>query len=332
MASRLTLWVDTLTQSLVSGWRGLVSAHEPKFTIGSDLEICVRRVRKPTIASGEVVEVPFASNDEVAVYLGDRAGRPYDGKWHLTFNGTSTEFMGWNASASDVEKALNLTSTVSSVGGVSVVQLNRDIYKISFLIKGARSSFTGSGVSLFPSSSVIVGVAQEGSPTQYAVFTVMLRQTALAALTTMVPEQACQAAVLQVKPDIWDVYLTSDAKDGYFTMSIDGGEPFSVSVFEQGESLQTKLGAGFAAMRSGDFRWRIVKSNGSSFTASIGSSSKIISFSGVVGTIKIDSQEALEFLSGRAYSDTTIEVVQVFENGRETLVQSRCRLQNKIYE
>jgi hypothetical protein len=279
-----------------------------------------------------MVELPFEEGDSVRVFVGDRAGRPYDGKWYVTYNGVSSEYIPSNAFAPELERILNTTYTISNEGGVSVVQLNRDIYKVTFLMKGARTALTGNGVSLFPSGTVTFSQVQAGTATDYAVYSIMLRQTALASLTEMEAEDDCVAMVQELKPDTWDVYLTSDAKDGYFTMAIDDDEPIRVSVFEDYSTFKTLVGAGFTVQRVGDFRWRIVKLNGESFTPSIVSSSEIISFGGVVGTIAVESQEAVEFLSGRAYSETTLEVVRDYSGGRETLVQARCRLQNKVYE
>lgn len=328
---RTYLWADSLNNRLVSGWRGLVSAMRPQFRRGDEIPLTIRWVEVPMVAGGEMSEVVLPVGSSYALYVGKRAERPFGGSFFVTYNGVDSELIPFNATASELEARLNRVSSISNTSGVTVSQVNADIFKITFIQKGARTALTVNGVSLMPSGEGKVDIVQAGDASNYHVLTLSLRQLPCGVCTVFTPEPACVANVESLKDDIADVYLVNDAKGGYFTMAIDAGEPISVSVFEDPSTLQAKLGAGFTVLRAGDWRWRIQKSDGSAFVPTIVSSAEIISFNGVEGVLSTDTQEAYEYLSGQRFSDAVIEIIRDFEDGSQMVVQTHCTLLNKIY-
>lgn len=328
---RTYLWADSLNNRLVYGWRGLVGASTPRFRRGDEIPITVRWVMPPRAAGGEMSELVLPLGNSYAVYVGRRAERPLGGQFYVSYGGVDSRFIDLNANASVLERELNRIATVSATGGVSVMQLNGDIAKITFLQKGARTALTVNGKSLFPASEGVFTVIQEGDVNNYHVVAFKLRQLPLGSCTTFEAEPACEAEVEQLKPDIWDVYLTSDAKDGGFDMSIDDEEPITVSVFEDYETFQSKLPTGFNVTRVGDYRWRIQKNDGTAFTAEIVSSSNIVSFNGVQGTLVITGSDSDEFLSGKAFAGAFIEINRENIDGSELVVQTPCVVLNRIY-
>ena len=326
------LWVDSLNNRLVHGWRGLVEARSPMFRRGDTVKLTIRWVIKPATAGSQMEEVPLQAGDDVSVYVGKRESQPYGGDWYITYGGEDSDLIPCNAPASLLQERMNRMATVSAAGGVNVSQMNGDVYKITFVRKGTRTAITASGLSLFPQSDAIIETLSAGSGSSYAITTLSLRQRPIATGGAFVAEAPAIAMVEELKSDIWDLYLTSDAKDGYFTITVDDGTPILVSVFEDPASLQAKLGAGYSVIRAGDFRWRIQSDSQEAFTLAIDSYSEIISFSGLVGTVDFDTQEAFEFLSGLRFSDAVIEIIRLNDFGVEMLVQAPCTVFNKVQQ
>lgn len=328
---RTYLWADSLNNRLVGGWRGLVSALIPNFRRGDEIPITVRWVSPPTIAAGEMSEVVLPIGDSYALYVGRRAERPFGGHYYVSYDGEDTELVSFDATPEELERQLNRVPAISNTGGVTVSRLNGDICKITFLQKGARETFTAIGRSLFPDSEGVFSVVQVGDASNYHVVAFKLRQLPIGQCTSFTAEPACTAAVQEINTSTWDVYLTSDAKDGYFVMTIDDGDEIEVSVFEDYSTLKTKIGAGFTVSKVGDFRWRIQKDDGSAFTPAIESYADIISFSGVQGTLVMTDGQADEFMSGKAYAGAFLEIIRDNVDGSQMVVQTPCVALNKIY-
>lgn len=328
---RTYLWADALNNRLLGGWRGLVGAKTQQFRRGDLVPITIRWVQPPTVAGGDMSEVVLPVGDTYAVYVGRRAEKPFGGQYYIAYDGEDTELIPYDTEPLALERVLNRLVSVSNAGGVSVSQLNKDIYKITFLQKGARSAFTANGKSLFPTSEGAFTVVQQGDASNYHVVAFKLRQLPIGQCLSFTQEPACSAVAEQVKADIWEVYLTSDAKDGYFTMVIDQGEPIQISVFEDYSTFAQKLGANYNVIRAGDFRWRIERTDGTGFEAAIVSSEEIVSFSGVQGVLEMTDGEADEFLSGKAYAGAYLEIIRNNDDGSQLVVQVPCVTLNKIY-
>lgn len=328
---RTYLWADALNNRLLGGWRGLVGAKTPQFRRGDLVPIVIRWVEVPMVSGGDMSEVLLPAGDTYAVYVGRRAEKPFGGQYYITYDGEDTEMIPYDAPPEVIERALNRVPAVSNTGGVSITQLNKDICKITFLQKGSRLAFTANGKSLFPSSDGVFSVIQQGDANNYHVVAFKLRQLPVGQCLSFTQEPACVAEVEQVKADIWEVYLTSDAKDGYFTMAIDDGEPIQISVFEDYSTFTQKLGANYNVIRAGDFRWRIERIDGTGFEAAIVSSEEIVSFSGVQGVLEMTDGEADEFMSGKAYAGAHLEIIRNNEDGSQMVVQVPCVVLNRIY-
>lgn len=328
---RTVLWVDSLNNRLVNGWRGFTSAQKPRFRQGDSFPLVVRWIDPPMIAASEMEEQTLASGESYSVLVGKRGEKPFSGTWYASYGGDDSPLIAWDASPADVADAINRIPSVSNAGGVYVSQANNGVYKVSFLLKGTRSAFTVNGDSLFPVSEAEIKVITAGSETAYCVLSLALRQKPLAIGTNFVDEAACVAQATQLKQDIWDLSLSTDAKDGYFTFSINAGQPIKCSVFEDYLTLQAKVGSDFTVTKEGDFRWRIAKNDGSAFTATIVSSSEIVSFGGKVCTLSLDTQAAYEFLSGAQYADSVLEVARTWTGGQQMIVQVACQVSNKVY-
>lgn len=324
MAVPLVFWIDSANNKLAGGWNSFVSAPKPLFKQGDEVEVVLRWIKRPVYANSSMEEIPFGSSI-INFEIGNRGWRPTAGKWYLQFDGENTELLDYNVSAEDLENILNTNPTVVSAGGVSVTRINSDGYKVVYAEDGAQSAPVGYGEGLSPISDIIVNTVSAGSASTKAVFYIYLRQSIVSSVTSdWDVEDSVIALAQEVKPDIWDVYLSGQPKDGYFKIAIDEGTPVSVSVFATQEDLEALVGEDYTVHKVGDYNWRIYANDKSAFDVSVTSSSDIISFSGMKATVLIDSLKAAEMLAGLSETNTTLQVSVINAERQDTILQTPC--------
>lgn len=329
MSNRITFWIDSANNRLAGGWNSFVYAGKPSFKQGDAVEVLLRWIKRPTQNTSFMEEIPWGSTD-ISFEVGNIGWKPTGGKWYLNYDDYSTDLIEYGALASDVELALNTLTPIVEAGGVSVIQSNEDGYKVIFEENGERSAISGYGEALVPTSNVVVQTVASGSPTTKAVFWITLRQTIVTEeVGNWETEPLCEAAVQQVKPDIWDVYLTSQPQDGEFSISIDGGEPVVITIYDHASTVQDAIGAGYSVSKQGDYRWRIKNDSETAFVVTIENDSNIVSFEGKTNTILFDDQLVSEMLSGNAMTSAMLEIAITEAGNRQTLLSTPCSITSK---
>lgn len=324
MANPIIFWIDSFNNRLAGGWNSFVFASKPTFKQGDEVQVILRRIRRPEFSPSSMVEIPFGAAT-IDFEIGNRAWRPVAGSWYIQHDGNNTELIEYNASAESIENALNSVHSIVVAGGVSVTRINEDGYKVVFAVDGEQTALTGFGEALSPISSVIVNSITLGSVNTKAVFYIYLRQSVVSEVTTVWSSETPVVAVAQeLKQDIWDIYLSGQPRDGSFVLSIDDGEPVEVSVFSSPEEVATLVGAGFTVTSVGDYRWRISKDDFTAFTAEVISSANIVSFSGKTANVLLDSMKVAEMLSGITEINTTLQISVTESGKRDTILQTPC--------
>lgn len=271
-------------------------------------------------------------NKDLSLVIGNRAWKPTGGNWYLNFDDESTDLLEYNCTAETLENTLNSTPAFVVAGGVTVTQSNDDGYKVVFNKNGAQGAITGIGDALSPTSRVLVTQVAAGSESTKAVYWIQLRQTTVSVeLGAWEQEDPCTASATQVKPDIWDVALSSQPKDGSLSITVDDGDPINFSVFATAEWLQETLGVGYTVSKQGDFIWRI-KTDGTPMTVAIADDSNIVSFSGVQNNIYLDDLKVSEMLSGLTETMTTFEIILTEDGNSQSLLKIPCFVVGKTTE
>jgi hypothetical protein len=330
MAPPLTFWIDSYSNRLAANWNSFVFAGRPEFRQGDAVPVLLRWIQRPALSTSFMEEIPFGNYD-IMFEVGNIGWRPSGGQWYLNNEDYSTDLIEWNAEASDVEVKLNSILPIVQSGGVRVTRSNDDGYKIIFVENGVREPITGFGEGLVPTCNVVVSTVTLGSESTKAVFWVTLRQIIVSEeVGNWTTEAACTAAVSQLKPDIWDVYLTSQPQDGNFSISVDAGSPITISVLETPASFQTKLGAGFVVTKQGDYTWRIRSDDGSAFTVTIEDDANIVSFVGKENTILLNDQLVSEMLSGLSMTSSMLEISILADGNKQTILSIPCTVVGKV--
>jgi hypothetical protein len=330
MADPIVFWIDSAKNRLAAGWNQFIFAPNPSFKQGDTLDVILRWVKRPTIGNTSMEEISW-EGQTVSFEVGNIGWKPVAGKWYMNFESESTELIDYNASAEDVETALNSTSSILEAGGVSVTQASSDGYKIVFVDNGTRTAPSGSGEPLIPTSNVVVNTVTLGSATTKAVFWVTLRQTIVTEeVGDWESEETCTADVQSIKPDIWDIYLTSQPQDGSFIISIDEEEPVIISVFDDAQTIEDIIGDGFSVSKQGDYRWRIKNDSEDPFTVTVEDDSNIVSFNGIKNKILFDDVLVSEMLNGSSLSSAMLQISVQKNGNRSTILSTSCTITSRV--
>lgn len=329
MADPIVFWIDSASNRLAAGWNQFIFAGKPTFKQGDALSVLLRWVKRPNTSNSFMEEVPWGNKD-ISFEVGNIGWKPMAGEWYLNYDDYSTELIDYKATASDLELALNTIVPIVEAGGVSVTQYASDGYKVIFREDGTRLPLSGYGEGLIPTSNVIVDTITLGSATTKAVFWITLRQTIVTEeVGNWENEDACEAAVESIKPDIWDIYLTSQPQDGEFSVSLNGGDPIVISVFATPSTIQDALGSGYSVSKQGDYRWRVKNDAETAFVLTVEEDTDIVSFHGKKNTILFDRQLISEMLSGSSLTSAMLEISVMESGNRQTLLSVPCTITSK---
>lgn len=305
---RYTFWVDPLANRLVAGWANPLVSNKVVFKQGDTASVTIRKVESQTWQQGSMVEIPFTG--DVTVTIGNRNARPIAGYWTLTYGESTTDFLSFDACQEDVERLLNGLVDIAIAGGVTVIQLYGDSYKVVFNETGVREELTADSIGLMPDSISSIVSAKIGSPTQQAVFIVTLRQNDLAEQGFWEAEEPVEAVAAQVNAYTWEFYLTNDPQGGYFSIAFNGDAPIEIPCYTRLQDIQALIGTDYTVSQWGDFRWRVVENTQTAFDLSIDSSDNIISFHGVTGTLSFTSSSIVEATSAQQKVDAFMEITE----------------------
>src|SRR5207249_5649651 len=75
---------------------------------------------------------PIIATEEQTVTVTGAGGKGGGGTFTLTFNGQTTTALAYNATAAQVQAALNALSSVGGVGGSVTVSLANGVYSVAF--------------------------------------------------------------------------------------------------------------------------------------------------------------------------------------------------------
>lgn len=167
--------MDTTQQKCVFHAAGI--SKMPDLTLGAEgvalgeMEFSLVRKNKAMPNAADAF-FAFASNDYdgTGLDMNKILIQSYDCRWlsggtfTLTYGADTTAALAWNATAQEVEDALNALTSITSAGGVSVTGDVDTGYTVTFDSNGDRTAITGAVVSGMPGGcSVLAEVSQEGT-------------------------------------------------------------------------------------------------------------------------------------------------------------------------
>jgi hypothetical protein len=108
---------------------------------------------------------------------------PTAGTFTVTYGANTTSALAYNITAAAFQTALNALASITSAGGVIVTKVG-DNYTIEFNSTGDRTAFTANTGALFPLSTAVISVVQDGTGTAPEIVIFHVRQSSVVNATS----------------------------------------------------------------------------------------------------------------------------------------------------
>lgn len=343
----LTLWIDSAKNSLMSGWQTSSNAVTPTLKQGDTLGIELHWVRAVESAGTVMEEIAWSPSATMTLAVGNVDALPTFGSYTLTFGGDETTPLAFNATASQVQTALNALASITAVGGITVSTQGKT-FRIVFNTAQVLVDTLGYGDNdLFPSTSIGIVPARVGTATVKPIYHLSLKQSPAAATETFTNQDDATATVTVVKTaaftgdrKIWRLAISPAPKEGSFNLSYEVGGVQNAGITLQptasaqdvadGLNSLTTFNAGWFVTKSGQYSWDIsTTANYSNLTADDGG---LISFNAKYCELSLNSVDMENLLGGKASVNATLELEVIQSGIRQTLIQTPVRIVNDLID
>ena len=340
----LTLWIDSNTGTLLSGWQSLSSASQPVLKQGDNIGVELHWVSN--FQGGAMTELEFPVSATMALAIGRLDTAPTAGSFTLTYGGFTTGVLAYNATATEVQTALNALSSIASDGGVTVSAVTTT-YRIVWNSKVVPSSTLSIGSNeLYPSCSTGINNVKTGSLTQKQIYQLHIKQSPIANVTSFVNQDAAVISVSVIHASafsgdskVWRATIAPEPRDGSFLLSFQIGsttyttDPISIfaTSSEVADLLNAKSNQLWSCVKTGSYSWDI--STTSTTVVSLSASGAgIISFNSKYGVLSLNTAEVEDFLAGNV-SDTAYMEVELDSSGtKKTILQTQVSVNNDLID
>lgn len=345
----LVLWVNPDTNSIMSGWNSSAVLPTPTFKQGDTVRIELHLVRM-TDSSGKVMEeLTWSPSANIKLAIGKVQAPPTFGTYTLSFGSDETAPISFDATATEMEDAINAMAGITAIGGVSV-SVQGTAYRIVFNSTGALPfALNYNENDLFPTSSIGVAVARTGTSTVKAIYQVQIKQSPVASVNNFAGNTLCEAGVTSIKTSsftgdtkVWRILLNPAPKDGSFSLAYtDGGSPFTTSPIipeAVAVDVQTALtnannipNSDWTVSKSGSYQWDISTTKASISAVTVDGSG-LFDYSGKVGLLSLNTVEVENLLAGQPTSSAVMEIEVDTNGSRHTLLQTAVNIVNDLID
>jgi hypothetical protein len=335
----LNLYIDIKNRRLVRDIFSDVETVVPKLTQGDGYNLRVHGVQAaPGRPVGRVYDfVPLP--DALFVGVGKVGDIELTGTFTLTYDGDTTSAISVNATAAQIQAALNSLSTQNA--DWAVTGPDGGPWQVSFFDNGDGEFITANVDSVFPFSSFRAYVLREGSASINRILLLVIdpQLATLAETFTNLPAAAGDVTKLQSGasgvPDIQRVSISRDAYDGGFTLSFDGETtqfiPQDADAEEVKQALDalSNIGADGVTVTGAKPNWDV------SFTGLAGNQNTMtIDVGGLV--VPIGKQGILNLATGgiellvsnQSSAEAKLEVTGIVDGNHGTILQADCTILN----
>lgn len=224
------------------------------------------------------------------------------------------------ATYAEVQAALNATSYLTALGGVSVVSLGKGAYKITFAAFGPQTAIAGPiNAGMSPLSVVSVARAQPGTDRLHEVQIIRLLAypAAFALLATPFPVAAAQVVEVQSiasdRPAVKDLVLDPEPYGGDWLLTVNGRKavlPFDATA----ERVQSLAGTSVFVSKRAANVWRFTASEVNKPIELASDLTNLIVPKGVTGPISLNTPGIFELFAATTakFLKLTLEVKIAF--------------------
>ena len=346
LPSAIKLFINPRTGLAFGNFNGSSQITNPIVTLGDTARFELYLVEDTGLNTYPRQEVPFPGSPGIRVAVGPIDEPPLAGTWTVSFGGDTTSALAYNITAAALATALNALASITAAGGVTVSKI-ADNYNIVFNQNGARGDITTNPAALIPLSAATVAVLQVGTSTRPQIALVHLQRT-IAGLATSFSPTAASAITIE-NLSAWNgsratyrASIAPDPKGGSFTLAFDAATGTDVSspaiaVGASAIDVQNALNSGalvdkVSVTQVGAYAYDITVTAEPGTNGLTASSAGLISFSGYVGELSLNTAEAISLLDGAAEVQTTLEVEITSDSKTLTILQLPCTLQNAVID
>jgi hypothetical protein len=346
LPSALKLFIDPKLGLAFGNFAGSSQITKPSFTLGDTAGIEIYLVESTQVSSYPRQELPFPVSPGIKVAVGAIDESPAAGTWTMSYGGNTTSALAYNATAAQLQTALNALASITSAGGVTVSKIG-DNYNIAFNLVGARTELTTDSTALIPLSTAIVAILQQGTASKVAISLVHLQRTVAGLATTFTQTSASQITIESL--GAWDgskatfrLSISPDPKGGSFTIGFDAltGDDVSTSAIQVGASAQDVQNAlnikalldKVTVTQVGAYAYDITVATQPGTAGLTANDAGLLSFNGYVGDLSLNTAEAISLLDGAESVETTLEVEITSDTKALTLLQIPCTLKNAVID
>lgn len=346
LPSAIKLFIDPKLGLAFGNFAGSSQISNPTFTLGDTAGIEIYLVENTQVANYPRQEISFPATPGIKVAIGAIDESPTAGTWVMSYGGNTTSALPYNATAAQLQTALNALASITAAGGVTVSKIGEN-YNIAFNTAGVRTELTTDGSSLIPLSTATVATLQAGTISKPQISLVHLQRTVAGLATTFTQTSASQITVESL--GAWDgskatfrVSISPDPKGGTFTLGFDAltGDDVSTASINVGASaldVQNALNIKalldkVAVTQVGAYAYDITVSTQPGTNGLTANAAGLLSFSGYKGDLSLNTAEAISLLDGAASVETTLEVEITSDSKTLTLLQIPCTLKNAVID
>ena len=342
----LILWADSTRNNLAAGWQSNLDASSVVLRQGDTLGVELHWVRRTTNTLSIMEEVSWPVNANITLAIGRLDEEPISGTFTLEYDGDQTAELPYNATAEQVETALNDLAGISTDGGVSVTKVSTS-YRILWNDVGVPAGTIAVGSNdLTPTSSIGIATARAGSLTARQLSQIHIKQAPAAVCTSWVTQDAPSVTITEVHTPaysgdyrIWRMKITPMPKSGTFRLSktINSVVTWTAPIDANPTTsqLETALGLDVTAVGMGEFEILQAQVTGEAtvnVTAIGADDDGMIPYEAKYGVLSLNTLDLELLLAGAKTATAYLEVEVEVDGTRETLVQKTVTIVNDLID
>ena len=343
----LTLWIDASRSALVADWQSTIDAPVPSLRQGDNIGIELHWVKRASSTASIMDEVQWPSSANITVAVGVLDAAPTSGTFALSYDGDTTTDIVADATAQQVQDAVNALPSIITDGGVTVAKIGTT-YRITWNDAGVPSSTLTVGANdLNPTSTASIGSARTGSPTAKQVYQIHIKQAPVAVQTVWDTQDTPEITVTQTHAPaysgdyrVWRLKIAPNPKGGSFRLGgmVNGTASWTQPITATNltaTKLATITNINVTQISAFEFELSQVQlSNGNdtNITTFLVDGTGLIGFSSKYGVLSLNTLEVEMLLNGAKSVSAYLEVEVELDGARQTILQTPCTIVNDLID
>jgi len=344
----LKFFIDPTNNNAYYGLNDNTVITDPYFFYG-DTKTVELYLRQTVNGTNQLITWP--ASPSIKVSIGPIDDAPTAGTFTMTYGGNTTTALAYNITAAAMQTALNLLASITSAGGVVVTKVG-DNYSIAFNATGDRTAFTANTGGLFPLSTAVISVVQDGTGSVPEIVIFHARQSSVVNATSWTSVGTGTATIGTLSAwatsgldgsVTYSITIDERIVDGTFTLTYDADNndySFISSPIEFGASaLDIYNAIGLTGLVNGkpavsvskisDYYYTVTIRYEPDATLSIGAGG-LINATGYKGVLAINTPGSLVLLDGNELVETYLAVQITESSAPQTVLQIPCTLLSSV--